>query len=203
MYTLSHPCVVRMRYRGSRASVPTVMACTLCCAYTTVEGAASFSNFGFLLSSPSRGKKYGKANDRRGVSVTRRDTVLKPIFHGMISLIASLVLFCKPATPNLQSVDLPPRPTPPPPYIFQAGGAAPHFPPRAAVDGAGQVHLTPLKSVATGLGAGFTRAASRTLTFPLDTIKTRSQLSRLGADDRALLPAVGLRVRAAFCLCFS
>ncbi|CAN0215331.1 unnamed protein product [Ectocarpus sp. 6 AP-2014] len=69
-----------------------------------------------------------------------------------------------------------------------AGGAAPHFPPRAAADGAGQVHLTPLRSVATGLGAGFTRAASRTLTFPLDTIKTRSQLSRLGADDRALLP---------------
>ncbi|CAN0454501.1 unnamed protein product, partial [Ectocarpus sp. 8 AP-2014] len=69
-----------------------------------------------------------------------------------------------------------------------AGGAAPHFPPRAAADSAGQVHLTPLRSVATGLGAGFTRAASRTLTFPLDTIKTRSQLSRLGADDRALLP---------------
>ncbi|CAM9702256.1 unnamed protein product [Ectocarpus sp. 12 AP-2014] len=75
-----------------------------------------------------------------------------------------------------------------------AGGAAPHFPPRAAADGAGQVHLTPLKSVATGLGAGFTRAASRTLTFPLDTIKTRSQLSRLGADDRALLPVEMLRL---------
>ncbi|CAB1098070.1 unnamed protein product [Ectocarpus sp. CCAP 1310/34] len=75
-----------------------------------------------------------------------------------------------------------------------AGVTAPHFPPRTAADGAGQVHLTPLKSVATGLGAGFTRAVSRTLTFPLDTIKTRSQLSRLGADDRALLPEEMLRL---------
>lgn len=67
----------------------------------------------------------------------------------------------------------------------------PHFPPRAAGDGGlGQVHFTPLKSAATGLGAGFTRAASRTLTFPLDTVKTRSQLSRLGAEDRARLPVV-------------
>ncbi|CAN0260271.1 unnamed protein product, partial [Scytosiphon promiscuus] len=50
------------------------------------------------------------------------------------------------------------------------------------------VHLTPLKSITTGLGAGFTRAASRTMTFPLDTIKTRRQLSRLGTEDRAQLP---------------
>lgn len=74
-------------------------------------------------------------------------------------------------------------------HLLQAGGAAPHFPSRAAENnGLGQVHLTPLKSAATGLGAGFTRAASRTLTFPLDTVKTRSQLSRLGAEDKAHLP---------------
>lgn len=70
-----------------------------------------------------------------------------------------------------------------------------HLPLGAAGGGDGggglqHVHLTPLKSVATGLGAGFTRAASRTLTFPLDTIKTRGQLSRLGAEDRALLSPV-------------
>eukprot|EP00752_Nemacystus_decipiens_P003654 g3368.t1 len=81
-----------------------------------------------------------------------------------------------------------------------AVGAASNLPPRAAGNGGGgggggelgQVHLTPLKSIATGLGAGFTRALSRTLTFPLDTIKTRSQLSRLGAEDRSLLSA-GMR----------
>ncbi|CAN0224719.1 unnamed protein product, partial [Ascophyllum nodosum] len=68
--------------------------------------------------------------------------------------------------------------------------AAPHPPPHTTGDDHGGVRFTPLKSVVTGLGAGFTRAMSRTLTFPLDTLKTRSQVSRLGAEDRAKLPEV-------------
>eukprot|EP00904_Undaria_pinnatifida_P008298 jgi/Undpi1/4599/HiC_scaffold_18.g07953.m1 len=69
-----------------------------------------------------------------------------------------------------------------------AGNVAPHFPVRGTGGALAAVHFTPLKSFATGLGAGFTRAVSRTFTFPLDTLKTRSQVSRLGAEDRAALP---------------
>lgn len=80
---------------------------------------------------------------------------------------------------------------------LQAEGAVPQPPPRATTDSSIGVHLTPLRSMVTGLGAGFTRAASRTLTFPLDTLKTRSQVSKLGPEDRAALPEVGCGIVSA------
>lgn len=88
-----------------------------------------------------------------------------------------------------------PPPPPLPPSHVQAGSDAPHTPTHVTGDGARGVHFTPLRSLATGAGAGLTRAVSRTLTFPLDTLKTRSQLSKLGAQDRAALPEVILPVR--------
>lgn len=54
------------------------------------------------------------------------------------------------------------------------------------------VHFTPFRSLATGAGAGLTRAVSRTFTFPLDTLKTRGQVSRMREEDRAAMPEVGL-----------
>lgn len=46
-------------------------------------------------------------------------------------------------------------------------------------------HFHPLKSALAGTGAGLTRAISRLMTFPLDTVKSREQLSRMSPEQMA------------------
>ena len=74
--------------------------------------------------------------------------------------------------------------------LSQSGDASAPSLPRGTSNGLDVPRFTPLKSVVTGLGAGFTWALSRALTFPPDTFNTRSQVSRLRAEDRATLPDV-------------
>jgi Mitochondrial carrier protein len=58
----------------------------------------------------------------------------------------------------------------------------------ALASAAAAAHFSPSESMLAGAGAGLTRGVSRLVTFPLDTIKTRRQISRLSEERFARLP---------------
>ena len=63
-----------------------------------------------------------------------------------------------------------------------------HWDTSATVSALTAAHFSPGSSLLAGAAAGLTRSVSRLITYPLDTVKTRRQISKLSEDRLDRMP---------------
>jgi Mitochondrial carrier protein len=164
--------------------------CLLIAAIILVQQAASFST---SLGVPSRRCSSVAYSQRCSTQHAEPCTAEQPyILSGIALFTAAAVLLALPSASqaadtalSLSAADAVPSSSS---LIATHFSSALDATSTALASAAAAAHFSPSESMLAGAGAGLTRGLSRLVTFPLDTIKTRRQISRLSEERFARLP---------------